>query len=172
MNDSSVENSVKSVLPSDADILSALDELNVSHASNLIGILQEVQERFGYLPSLAIEEISARSGITLSRVYGVISFYSQFYTEPHGKHTVRCCSGTACHVKGSPRVLDAIKRVLNIAEGQSTEDLKFYLETVACLGTCFLAPVMMIDNQYFGELTPDSVEKILTNYGGSECRKD
>ncbi|MHB1457256.1 MAG: NADH-quinone oxidoreductase subunit NuoE family protein [Armatimonadota bacterium] len=153
-------------LPSETDILAELDRLGVTSESNLIALLQDVQERFSFLPRFALEEISCRTGIPLSRVYGVVSFYTQFYTEPRGRHTIRCCSGTACHVKDAPRVLDSIERVLGIEEGQSTPDLRFYLETVACLGTCFLAPVMMIDNEYFGELTPERVEKVLSNYGG------
>ena len=151
-------------LPSDADIRSLLDKLNVTPASNLIAVLQGVQGRFGYLPAPALGEISHRTRIPLSRVYGVVSFYAQFYTEPRGKHTVRCCTGTACHVKGAGRVLDAIKRELDIEQHQSTPDLVFYLETVACLGTCFLAPVMMVDDEYYGNLTQSQVGSILRNY--------
>jgi NADH-quinone oxidoreductase subunit E len=150
--------------PSDTEIASALDRLAVSPDSNLIAVLQEVQERFGYLPATALREISRRTRIPLSRVYGVLSFYTQFYTEPHGRHTVRCCRGTACHVKGAGRVLDAVERGLGIGEGETTPDLMFYLETVACLGTCFLAPAMMIDNLYFGKLTPRRVQSILQSY--------
>jgi NADH-quinone oxidoreductase subunit E len=150
--------------PSDTEIASALDRLAVSPDSNLIAVLQEVQERFGYLPAPALRQISRRTRIPLSRVYGVLSFYAQFYTEPHGRHTVRCCRGTACHVKGAGRVLDAVERELGIGEGETTPDLMFYLETVACLGTCFLAPAMMIDNLYFGKLTPRRVQSILQSY--------
>ena len=150
--------------PSDTEIASALDRLAVSPDSNLIAVLQEVQERFGYLPAPALRQISRRTRIPLSRVYGVLSFYAQFYTEPHGRHTVRCCRGTACHVKGAGRVLDAVERGLGIGEGETTPDLMFYLETVACLGTCFLAPAMMIDNLYFGKLTPRRVQSILQSY--------
>jgi len=148
----------------DIDVESLLDQLHVSRESNLIGILQEVQDRIGYLPPHVLEGISRRTRIPLSRVYGVVSFYAQFYTEPHGRHTIRCCTGTACHVNGGARVLDAVKGILGIEEGQSTPDLKFHLETVACLGTCFLAPVMMIDDQYFGRLTPRSVEKVIRDF--------
>ena len=123
-----------------------------------------MQGRIGYLPPAALEQISRRTKIRLSRVYGVVSFYAQFYTEPHGRHTILCCRGTACHVKGASGVLDAIERTLEIKDGESTADLRFYLETVACLGTCFLAPVMMIDNEYFGKLTPQRVEAILKSY--------
>ncbi len=145
-----------------------IDALGVSPESNLIGVLQEVQARCGYLPPEALEAISRRIRIPLSRIYGVVSFYAQFYTEPHGRHTIRVCRGTACHVKGGGRVLEAVEQDLGISEGESTPDLMFYLETVACLGTCFLAPVMMIDNQYFGQLTPQRVKIILRSYQTNE----
>jgi len=158
--------------PSEADVLAALDELNVSGESNLIAVLQDVQEHFGYLPASALEEISRCAGIPLSRIYGVVTFYAQFYTEPRGRHTVRCCRGTACHVKGAGRVLSAVERTLGVTEGETTPDMLFYLETVACLGTCFLAPAMMIDDQYFGKLTPQHVERILRSYGADGCQSD
>ena len=150
---------------SQADVCALIDELNVSGESNLIAVLQDVQEHFGYLPHAAIEEISRRSGIPLSRVYGVVTFYAQFYTEPRGRHTIRCCRGTACHVKGANRALGTIERALGISEGETTPDLMFYLETVACLGACFLAPAMMIDDQYYGRLTPQRIERILRSHG-------
>ncbi len=153
-----------SPVPTETDIRALLDELEVSPTSNLIGVLQQVQECFGYLPPPALKEISQRTNIRLSRVYGVVTFYAQFYTEPRGRHTIRVCRGTACHVKGAGRVLDAACRELGITEGETTPDLMFCLETVACLGTCFLAPVMMIDNQYFGRLTPQRVQSILRDY--------
>ena len=150
--------------PGDSEISAALDELAVSTDTNLIEVLQEVQDRFGYLPAPALQEISRRTRIPLSRVYGVVTFYAQFYTEPRGRHTVLCCRGTACHVKGAANVLETVKRTLGIDEGESTGDLAFYLETVACLGTCFLAPVMMIDAQYYGNLTSKSIETILESH--------
>lgn len=162
------QSSLAAAGPSDAEIASALDRLAVSPASNLIAVLQEVQEKFGYLPAPALKEIGRRTHIPLSRIYGVLSFYAQFYTEPHGRHTVRCCRGTACHVKGAGRVLDAVERELGIGEGETTPDLLFYLETVACLGTCFLAPAMMIDNLYFGKLTPRRVQSVLRSYRTGE----
>jgi NADH-quinone oxidoreductase subunit E len=136
--------------PAQPEITALLDELSISPASNLISVLQQVQDRFGFLPAAALREMSRRMRIPLSRIYGVVSFYAQFYTTPHGKHTIRCCRGTACHVKGAGRVIDAIERELGVKDGETTPDLNFYLETVACLGTCFLAPAMMIDNLYFG----------------------
>ena len=154
--------------PSLEQIETLLDELGASVDTNLIGLLQDVQERFSYLPAPALEQIGRRTRTPLSRIYGVVSFYAQFYTEPRGRRTILCCRGTACHVRGAGGVLDAIKRALDVEDGQSTSDLKFYLETVACLGTCFLAPVMMIDDEYFGGLTPQRVETILKKYGTDE----
>ena len=154
--------------PAEEAISGLLDELDVGAGANLIGVLQEVQDRFGYLPARALEEVGRRTKTPLSRVYGVVSFYAQFHTAPHGRHTIRVCRGTACHVKGTSRVLDTIRRTLGIEDGQSTPDLRFYLETVACLGTCFLAPVMMIDNQYFGKLTPQRIAGALESYEADE----
>ena len=139
-------------------------EQQVRTDGNLIGILQETQREFGYLPGQALEGIGKRMRIPLSRIYGVVSFYGRFYTSPRGRHTVRCCRGTACHVKGAGQILEAVKRHLKIDEDESTADLKFYLETVACLGTCFLAPVLMIDEEYFGKLTSQKVQTVIDNY--------
>ena len=163
--------------PPAEEIAALLDRLGVGRApgrvagapqrggeSNLIGVLQDVQEHFGYLSPEALEQISLRMRIPLSRVYGVVSFYAQFYTEPHGRHTIRCCRGTACHVRGGRRVLETVRQTLSIDEGQTTEDMEFYLETVACLGTCFLAPAMMIDDRYYGKLVPQRVKEILDDY--------
>ena len=150
--------------PAQSEITALLDELSISPASNLIGALQRVQGQFGYLPAGSLKEMSRRMRIPLSRIYGVVSFYAQFYTTPRGKHTIRVCRGTACHVKGASRVIDAIARDLGVKDGESTPDLNFYFETVACLGTCFLAPAMMIDNLYFGSLTPQRVQSVLRSY--------
>ena len=149
---------------SSKDIQSFFDQQEMGADANLIGILQETQRHFGYLPGEALDEIGKQMRIPLSRVYGVVSFYAQFYMSPRGRHTIRCCRGTACHVKGAGQILEAVKRYLKIDEGESTEDLKFYLETVACLGTCFLAPVIMVDEEYFGKLTTQKVQTVLENY--------
>jgi len=150
--------------PSDADVEDVLDNLSAPPETNLIGALQEIQETFGYLPPAALDGLSRRARIPLSRIYGVVTFYAQFYTEPRGRHTILCCRGTACHVKGAPRVLDAVKEQLGIDEGESTPDLMFYLETVACLGTCFLAPVIMVDDDYHGKVSASKIPKILDRY--------
>jgi len=128
---------------------------------DVIGALQELQEAYGYLPRGAMDELARLSRVPAARLYGVATFYAQFHMTPHGRHTVRLCRGTACHVRGAGKVLAAVSRRLGIEDGQTTPDMAFSLETVACLGTCFLSPVMLIDNQYFGQLTPDRAVKIL-----------
>jgi len=100
----------------------------------------------------------------LSKIYGIVTFYAQFSLVPRGRNTIKICQGTACHVKGGKRVLSKLERVLGIKAGQTSSDLKFTLEIVRCLGTCFLAPVMMINRDYFGKLTPERVSSILGQY--------
>ncbi len=131
----------------------------------LIPILQKIQESYGYLPPSVMMAVSDRTGIAASRIYGVATFYEQFYLEPHGRHTVRCCRGTACHVKGGRDIIRAISRILGVQEGETTEDMRFTFETVACLGTCFLGPVMMVNNDYYGHLASNKVRDILERYG-------
>ena len=134
-------------------------------ADDLIPILQEVQEAYGYLPPGVLRWVSERSGIPTSRMYGVITFYAQFYLKPHGKHTVRCCRGTACHVRGGKKIINAVKGRLGIEEGATTADMLFSLETVACLGACALSPVMVVDSVYHGKMTPRLAEQILQQLG-------
>ena len=130
-------------------------------AGDLIPVLQEVQEAYGYLPPQVLAWISEQTRIPTSRMYGVITFYAQFYLEPHGKHTVRCCRGTACHVKGGKKVIHEVKSVLAIDDGETSDDMQFSLETVACLGACALSPVMVVDKTYYGKMTPRRAGQIL-----------
>lgn len=157
---------------SDAEIRALLDDLGVSPDSNLIGVLQQVQSRFGYLPKNALDEISRHTKISLSRISGVATFYAQFYTEPRGRHVIRCCRGTACHIEGAGSVLTELEKILGIREGESTGDGIFHLETVGCLGTCFVAPAMMIDDRYYARLTPDGIMDVLQSYGAEACSRD
>ena len=136
----------------------------------LIPVLQEVQAIYGYLPKEALVRVSEAMKIPLSRIYGVVTFYAQFYLTPRGKHTIRVCRGTACHVRGGRSVLNMVKDSLGIEDGETTEDLQFSLETVACLGTCFLAPVMMVDRSYYGKLAPERVPSILEKFGQGGSR--
>lgn len=132
--------------------------------TDLSPLLQEIQAEYGYLPPPVLLEMSRRTGIPASQIYGVATFYEQFHLEPHGRHTVRCCRGTACHVKGGHGMIQAVGRALGIAEGLTTPDMRFTFETVACLGTCFLAPVVMVNNDYYGNMTPNKVRAILDRY--------
>lgn len=133
-------------------------------AGGLIPILQEVQETCGYLPEGILTYVSERSKVPLSKIYGIVTFYAQFSLVPRGRNTIKICLGTACHVKGAKRVLAKLEEALGIKVGGTSSDSKFTLEIVRCLGTCFLAPVMMINRDYFGKLTPDKVGKILKQY--------
>lgn len=128
---------------------------------SLIPLLQGAQEIFGYIPREAFEKISKVSGIQLSDMYGVATFYSQFRLNPVGKNIIKVCHGTACHVQNADEISDAIKEALNVKDGETTEDRLFTLESVACLGCCSLAPVMMIGDEAYGKLTGASSVKII-----------
>jgi NADH-quinone oxidoreductase subunit E len=138
--------------------------------SMLIPVLQGIQERCGWLAPEALEKVSEKLRLPLSQIYGVVTFYAQFYLEPRGRHTVRVCRGTACHVRGASTVLSTVEQVLDIRDGETTPDLEFTIETVACLGTCFLAPVMMIDENYYGKLDAAKVHRVFKEFreGGGE----
>jgi len=131
----------------------------------LIPLLQEVQEEFGYIPPEGIKPIAEALGLYPSQVQGVITFYAGFALEPKGKYVIRVCRGTACHVKGGRSIFRYLKRELGLEEGQTSEDYRFTLETVACLGACFLAPTMMINRTYYGKLSPPKVSSVLAQYG-------
>jgi NADH-quinone oxidoreductase E subunit len=133
----------------------------------LIPLLQEVQDEIGYIPPEAIEPIARGTGLFPTQVQGVITFYEQFHTTPRGKNIVRVCRGTACHVRGGRTILKIVKQNLDIEEGETTPDMQFTLETVPCLGTCFLAPAMMLNKDYFGKLAPPKVRNILQQYSKS-----
>ncbi len=143
------------------EILSAIGDIS---SNELVPILQKIQQAYGYLPRSVLMDMSKKTGITISQIYGVATFYEQFHLEAHGRHTIKCCRGTACHVKGAPNIADAIERVINVGPGETTDDMKFTFETVACLGTCFLAPVIMVDNDYYGHLAVDDIKGILERY--------
>ncbi len=131
----------------------------------LIPLLQKIQDEIGYIPPQVISPVAEGLSLFPAQVQGVITFYEQFHTEPRGKYVVRVCRGTACHVKGGKTILKLIKQNLGIEEGENTSDLQFTLETVPCLGTCFLAPAMMINKDYYGNLAPPKIKSILNQYG-------
>jgi NADH-quinone oxidoreductase subunit E len=131
---------------------------------NLIPILQQIQKRLGYLPAEAMQEVAQFLGIPETDVYSVATFYNQFRLTPPGKHSVRVCLGTACHMKGGYIILDAWKRRLGIESGQTTSDRRFDLDTVACVGCCAMAPVTITDNKVEGKVSPTRVDGILLAY--------
>jgi len=130
----------------------------------LIPVLQRVQEEIGYLPEEAISEIALFLGVPESEVYGVASFYAQFRFIRQGEHTIKVCQGTACHVRGGRRILEAVEREVSIQPGETTEDYKFSLERVACFGSCALAPVLVVDKTVYGRMTTAKARRVLAGY--------
>ena len=130
----------------------------------LIPLLQKVQEEYGYIPPETIGLIAKALYLFPSEVQGVVTFYSQFSLKPRGKNVIRVCKGTACHVRGGRSILKIAKRELGVNEGDTTEDYQFTLDTVACLGACFLAPTMMVNKNYYGKLSPPKMTSILKQY--------
>lgn len=128
---------------------------------SLIAILQKTQDIYGYLPAEVIRYISARVGIKPAKIIGVATFYTQFRFEPVGKYLIMLCKGTACHVNGSDRIESVITQELGIKDGETTKDGLFTLKNVACLGCCSLSPVMMINDDTYGSLTPEKTKQIL-----------
>lgn len=131
----------------------------------LIPLVQEIQREFGYIHPEAIPVIAGRLKLFPSAVQGVISFYAQLYTEPRGRNTIRVCRGTACHVRGGKTILKLVKQRLGIEEGETTADLEYTLETVACIGVCALAPSMVINEQVYGRMNPKKVGQLLKRKG-------
>lgn len=130
----------------------------------LIPILQDIQVELNWLPQDAIKEVAQELDIPLIDVYGVASFYRAFSLKPRGKHIVTVCLGTACHVRGGPRIVDELSRKLNVEPGETTEDKKFTLETVNCLGCCAIGPVVVIDSEYYGGMNPTKASRVLKKY--------
>lgn len=164
MNDRILEASIMN--PKEID-WQKLEEM-VNHCKDkdwaLIPLLQDIQDEFGYIPPASIDVIAEALHLFPSQVQGVITFYAGFSLEPKGKYVVRVCRGTACHVKGGRSILRLMKRELNLDEGETSSDYQFTLETVACLGACFLAPTMMVNQTYFAKLSPPKIATIMTQY--------
>ncbi len=129
--------------------------------TDIIAILQDVQQTYRYLPQDAMETLAEKLDISLSRVYHLATFFRAFSLEPRGKHELHVCMGTACHVRGAPRILDALERGLKIRAGETTKDLQYTLETVNCVGACALGPVVVVDGQSKGKLNPQRAERLL-----------
>jgi NADH:ubiquinone oxidoreductase subunit E/NAD-dependent dihydropyrimidine dehydrogenase PreA subunit len=151
-----------------ADVIEKVDailEKYTDQAGMVIGALQDVQDEFNYLPEDALTYLSRKSEIPLSRLYGVARFYNAFSLTPRGKYIIRVCLGTACHLKGGPRIADALSRELGIESGETTEDRMFTLERVNCLGCCALAPVVEVNGNVHAGVTVGKIPSILAQYG-------
>ena len=130
----------------------------------LMPALQAIQESYGYIPEATVHLTAERLNVYTSQIYGVLTFYAQFHLEPRGKYIIRVCMGTACHVKGAGRIADVIKDKVGVAHAETTEDLKFTAEYVACIGACGMAPVIMVNDDTFGSLTVQKVDEVIAKY--------
>ncbi|MDR3627162.1 MAG: NADH-quinone oxidoreductase subunit NuoE [Ignavibacteriaceae bacterium] len=146
-----------------------IDLINKRHQSgSLIPLLQSAQNSYGYIPEKIIYYISELVNVPAAEIYGIITFYSQFRLKPVGKYLIRICEGTACHVNGAKKVLSILQDELGISIGETTQDGNFSLVSVACLGCCSLAPVMMIKDETFGNLNPDKIKKAIRKFSNKE----
>ncbi len=130
--------------------------------SSLIPILQDINAEYNYLPCDALKLIGDELGVPLSKIFSVSTFYKAFSLKPKGKKIIKVCMGTACHIRGAPLLVDELEKELNIKAGETTEDLEFTIEAVNCVGACAMAPVIVVNEQYYGNVKPDEVKKILT----------
>jgi len=153
------------------DSLSKTESIITKHEARkefLIGILQEIQEEYNYLPKDALICVSEKLSVPLIQVYSVATFYKTFSLKPRGKHIINVCLGTACHVRGARRIVDKLQRKLNINIGETTEDKLFTLETVRCVGACALGPVVVIDRELYSQVNTKTVDVILQKYIAQE----
>lgn len=144
--------------------LKGILDIYQNNPSQLISILQDVQTELGYLPKEALVYVSENLGIPLTRVYSVATFFRAFSLKPRGKNIITCCVGTACHVRGASKVLDRLGQELCIEPGETSADMKYTLETVNCLGACALGPIVVVNGEYNGDMTPDKVKGLLKKY--------
>jgi len=130
----------------------------------LMPVLQEIQEHYGYVPEPTVHLVAERLNVYASQIYGVLTFYAQFHLEPRGKYIIRVCMGTACHVKGAGRLGDTLKDRLDIGHAETTEDLKFTAEFVACIGACGMAPVIMVNDATYGSMSVQKMDEVIDKY--------
>lgn len=155
---------VKSLVDGYTKKVDLLIDSYADRKEQLISLLQDVQAEFNYLPRDVLVRISQRLDIPLSQVFNVATFFRAFSLKPRGRHQITVCSGTACHVRESGRILQKLERDLEIKSGDTTKDFRFSLETVNCLGCCALGPVVVVDGEYFGQMKTDKVEAVLKKF--------
>lgn len=152
--------------------LDAIIERYGAKESSILAILQDVQTKEKYLPKEALEHVGARLNIPVNKVYRIATFYRAFSLTPRGRHEVCVCMGTACHVRGAQRIVDQLKLELNIHPGETTKDKNFTLDTVNCLGVCAAGPVVAIDGQYFGKMSPAKVDGTLKKFRSDKKKEE
>ena len=169
MSIAEVTQNTRTVVQEDEEtVTTRVDEILASYTgvkAELIPILQQVQQAFGYLPEEAMSRIAQFVEVPECTVFGVATFYAQFKLVPTGRNIIKVCRGTGCYVKGAPRILEETEKILGIKDGETTPDLEYTLETVACFGSCALAPVMVVNDKVYGSMTTDKVKKILDRKG-------
>ena len=135
---------------------------------NLIGILHEIQNEFRYLPEEELRYLSRKTRVPMTQIYSIANFYHRFSLTPKGEHELCICLGTACHVKGGSKLLGQVKKDLNIGEGETTEDMQITLEVVRCIGACSLAPAVMMDDETYSDVTPESLTQLVQSVQGAK----
>lgn len=151
-------------MPANTDMIDQIIARHECKASSLIQVLLEIQSKNRWLPAEVLERVGEKLGVPATRVRHIASFYKAFSLVPKGRHLVRVCMGTACHVRGARRVLDAVQNQIGIKAGETDSDLKFSLETVNCIGCCAMGPVMEINGKTYGKLSADRIAEVLKNY--------
>jgi NADH-quinone oxidoreductase subunit E len=151
-------------MPVDLQTICEIIEKHGYQRASLIAILQDIQAKMSYLPRKALMQVAKSLDVPLTSIYEVATFYKAFSLEPRGRHSIQVCMGTACHVRGSARVVDYLENRLEVKSGGTTEDLAFSLESVNCLGACALGPMMVIDKKYYGKTNTNKIESILKKY--------
>ena len=149
--------------------LSHIDKILIKHPKEqryTLAILQDIQKEYRYIPREALNKVSDYLSIPLSKLYGMATFYKALSLQPKGENIITVCDGTACHVRASSAILEQIEKYLQIMPGDTTENRKFSLQTVNCLGSCAIAPVMVVNDKYYGKVTPNMIRDILNQYGG------
>jgi NADH-quinone oxidoreductase subunit E len=155
---------VQSLIETHAGKVDSLIDSYAEKKDQLIALLQDIQAEFNYLPRDVLVKVSQRLDIPLSQIFGVATFFRAFSLKPRGRHLVTVCLGTACHIRGGQRLVDKMERDYDLKPGGTTEDLRFTLETVNCLGCCALGPVAVVDGKYESQMKPDKLDRVLRNY--------
>jgi NADH:ubiquinone oxidoreductase subunit E len=155
---------VQSLIETHAGKVDSLIDSYAEKKEQLIALLQDIQAEFNYLPRDVLVKVSQRLDIPLSQIFGVATFFRAFSLKPRGRHLVTVCLGTACHIRGGQRLVDKMERDYDLKPGGTTEDLRFTLETVNCLGCCALGPVAVVDGKYESQMKPDKLDRVLRNY--------